>query len=153
MRLLFPIFILIIFALPAISQNSNAALTSSTTTSTSTSGDDVARPKNGGKTPVPPDKARPIDIPKTTSAITIDGRPDEEAWKTAAVFKDFYQTSPGYNTEPSKPTEVRMMYDEHDLYIAFKCWDDKDKIRATVAQYLTPDHMITVITNPAGGAK
>ena len=134
MRLLFPIFILIIFALPAISQNSNAALTSSTTTSTSTSGDDVARPKNGGKTPVPPDKARPIDIPKTTSAITIDGRPDEEAWKTAAVFKDFYQTSPGYNTEPSKPTEVRMMYDEHDLYIAFKCWDDKDKIRATVAK-------------------
>jgi predicted Zn-dependent peptidase len=28
-----------------------------------------------------------------------------------------------------------------------------EKIRATVAQYLTPDHMITVITNPAGGAK
>ena len=28
-----------------------------------------------------------------------------------------------------------------------------DKIRATVAQYLSPEHMITVLTNPAGGAK
>ena len=27
-----------------------------------------------------------------------------------------------------------MMYDEHNLYVAFKCWDDKDKIRATVAK-------------------
>ncbi len=26
------------------------------------------------------------------------------------------------------------MYDEKNLYIAFKCWDDKDKIRATVAK-------------------
>ena len=28
-----------------------------------------------------------------------------------------------------------------------------EKIRATVAQYLSPEHMLTVITNPAGGAK
>jgi len=28
-----------------------------------------------------------------------------------------------------------------------------DKIRATVATYLVPEHMITVITNPAGGGK
>jgi hypothetical protein len=27
-----------------------------------------------------------------------------------------------------------MMYDEKHLYIAFKCWDEKDKIRATVAR-------------------
>lgn len=27
-----------------------------------------------------------------------------------------------------------MMYDEHHLYVAFKCWDEKDKIRATVAK-------------------
>ena len=55
-------------------------------------------------------------------------------WKTAAVFKDFYQTGPGDNIAPSKPTEVMMMYDEKNLYIAFKCWDEKDKIRATVAK-------------------
>ena len=90
--------------------------------------------RKGGKVVVPPEKARPVTIPKTASAITVDGIPNEEAWKTAAVFKDFYQTGPGYNTEPSKPTEVLVMYDEHYLYVAFKCWDDKDKIRATVAK-------------------
>ena len=90
--------------------------------------------KYGGKIPVPISKAGPITIPKAAAAIMIDGRLDEEAWKSAAVFKDFYQTGPGYNTEPSKPTEAYMMYDEHNLYIGFRCWDDKDKIRATIAK-------------------
>lgn len=83
---------------------------------------------------LPPEKANPVVIPKIETAIKVDGNPDEEVWKTAAVFKDFYQTSPGDNISPSKPTEVMMMYDEKNLYIAFKCWDEKDKIRATVAK-------------------
>jgi hypothetical protein len=92
-----------------------------------------ARP--GGKvTSLPPEKSRPMNIPKATAAPVIDGKIDEEAWRSAAVFKDFYQTGPGYNTAPSRPTEVYMMYDEKNLYVAFKCWDEKDKIRATVAK-------------------
>ncbi len=83
---------------------------------------------------VPPEKLRPMPIPKAAVGVVIDGRPDEEAWKQAAVFKDFYQTYPGNNTAPSKPTEFLMMYDEKNLYVAWKCWDDKDKIRATVAK-------------------
>ncbi|PYT00398.1 MAG: hypothetical protein DMF63_07455 [Acidobacteria bacterium] len=84
---------------------------------------------------IPAEKARPVNIPKINPVgITIDGRPDEEMWKTAALFKDFYQTSPGDNISPSKPTEVLMMYDEKNLYVAFKCWDEKDKIRASVAK-------------------
>jgi hypothetical protein len=87
-----------------------------------------------GKIMVPPEKLRPVVIPKSTAGITIDGKPEEEIWKQAAVFKDFYQTSPGNNTQPSKPTEVLVMYDEKHLYVAFKCWDDKSGIRATVAK-------------------
>ena len=83
---------------------------------------------------VPPEKASPINIPKISSPLVIDGKPDEESWKTAAIFKDFYQTYPGDNIAPSKPTEVFLMYDEKHLYIAFKCFDEKDKIRATVAK-------------------
>ena len=97
------------------------------------SGDTPATVKVGSVT-LPPEKARPMVVPKFSSPIVIDGKPDEEAWKDAAVFKDFYQTNPGDNIAPSKPTEVLMMYDEKNLYIAFKCWDDKDKIRATVAK-------------------
>ena len=87
-----------------------------------------------GSVVVPPEKLRPMPIPKAAVGVVIDGRPDEEAWKQAALFKDFYQTYPGNNTAPSKPTEFMMMYDEKNLYVAFKCWDDKDKIRATVAK-------------------
>ena len=94
----------------------------------------VAVAPKGGKVNVPPEKAQPVSIPKLSTAITIDGKPDEEVWQKAAVFKDFYQTGPGYNTEPSKPTEVLVMYDEKNLYVAFKCWDEKDKIRASVAK-------------------
>ncbi len=103
--------------------------------SASTAGSPATRSASrSGKVEVPPEKAKPITIPLSSVPIVIDGRPDEDAWKQAAVFKDFYQTGPGYNTEPSRPTEVLMMYDEHNLYVAFKCWDEKDKIRATVAK-------------------
>src|SRR5829696_6083711 len=94
----------------------------------------TAAPVKKGGIDVPAEKANPITIPKLSIAITVDGRLNEEAWKTAAVFKDFYQTNPGDNIAPSKPTEVLMMYDEKHLYVAFKCWDEKDKIRATVAK-------------------
>ncbi|MEO8574837.1 MAG: DUF5916 domain-containing protein, partial [Pyrinomonadaceae bacterium] len=91
--------------------------------------------KKNPRVELPPEKARPVTIPKIDPVgLVIDGRPDEEMWKTASVFKDFYQTSPGDNIAPSKPTEVLMMYDEKNLYVAFKCWDEKDKIRATVAK-------------------
>lgn len=83
---------------------------------------------------LPPEKTRPMTIPKLGSPVVIDGKPDEEVWKTAAVFKDFYQTSPGNNTAPSKPTEVSVLYDEKHLYVAFKCWDDKGAVRGTVAK-------------------
>jgi hypothetical protein len=88
----------------------------------------------GGKVEVPAEKARPIKIPLSVTAPVIDGHIDEEVWKQAAVFKDFYQTNPGNNTAPSKPTEVYMFYDQKNLYVAFKCWDERDKIRATVAK-------------------
>jgi hypothetical protein len=91
-------------------------------------------PPKTGSVVIPPEKARPQPVPKIAMGITIDGRADEEAWKTATVFKDFYQTYPGDNIAASKPTEVLMMYDEKNLYVAFKCWDEKDKIRATVAK-------------------
>ncbi len=86
------------------------------------------------KSELPPEKATPVKIPLAVDMPMIDGKLDEEIWKQAAVFKDFIQTSPGDRIAPSKPTEVYVFYDEKNLYIGFKCWDDKDKIRATVAK-------------------
>lgn len=96
-------------------------------------------PSNGATTAVrnivlPPEKSAPVVIPFASQAPTIDGKVDETIWKAGARFTDFYQTSPGDNIAPSRPTEVYMLYDREHVYIAFKCWDEKDKIRATVAR-------------------
>jgi hypothetical protein len=64
----------------------------------------------------------------------IDGKLDDEVWKTAAVFKDFVQIEPGDNIAPSRPTEAFMGYDSKNLYFAFHCYDEPDKVRATVAK-------------------
>lgn len=83
---------------------------------------------------VPAEKTQPVRIAKFDKAPVIDGRLDDDVWKTAAVFKDFYQTSPGDNVAPSKPTETMIGYDAKTLYIAFHCFDEPDKVRATVAK-------------------
>ncbi len=76
----------------------------------------------------------PVTVPKFAASPVIDGKLDDAVWKQAAVLKDFIQTSPGDNISPSKPTEVYLGYDEKYFYVAFKCWDEKDKIRASVVQ-------------------
>ncbi|HEX8921670.1 MAG TPA: carbohydrate binding family 9 domain-containing protein, partial [Pyrinomonadaceae bacterium] len=83
---------------------------------------------------LPPEKAQPVRVARFDHAPVIDGRLDDEAWKQAAVFKDFYQVQPGDNTQPSKPTEVRLGYDAKTLYVAFRAFDEQGKVRATIAK-------------------
>jgi uncharacterized protein DUF5916/cellulose/xylan binding protein with CBM9 domain len=83
---------------------------------------------------IPPEKAKPITIPRFEHPPVIDGKLDDDVWKGAAVFKDFVQISPGDNIAPSRPTEAMMGYDAKTLYIAFHCYDEPDKVRATVAK-------------------
>ena len=81
-----------------------------------------------------PEKTRPVRIPRFDKAPTVDGRLDEEVWSRAAVLGNFYQTSPGDNISPSKPTEVLIGYDANNLFIAFRAHDEPGKVRATVAK-------------------
>lgn len=136
MKYIFLLIVIIVSTAAVHAQPANDVETGESSSSgvSTKSASNSAKPVKEGKVSIPPEKARPIGIPKIGIPISIDGRVDEEAWKDAAVFKDFYQTSPGDNTEASKPTEVYMMYDEKHLYIAFRCWDERDKIRATVAK-------------------
>src|SRR5687768_6775264 len=84
--------------------------------------------------PLPPEKQNPVSIPRFESPPVIDGRLDDVVWKSAAVFKDFYQTYPGDNIAPSKPTEVFLGYDSRMLYVAFHAYDEPNKVRATLAK-------------------
>src|SRR6185436_14644393 len=83
---------------------------------------------------LPPEKSKPVGVPRFETAPVIDGKLDDAVWKQAAVFKDFYQTNPGDNIAPSKPTEAMIGYDARTLYLAFRCFDEPDKIRATIAK-------------------
>ena len=83
---------------------------------------------------IPPEKSEPVRVPRFDAPPVIDGKLDDEVWKTAAVFKDFYQIQPGDNIAPSKPTETMIGYDSKTLYLAFHCFDEPDKVRATVAK-------------------
>jgi len=93
-------------------------------------------PSSGDKVPfgLTADKKRPVKVARFAAAPVIDGRLDDEMWKTTQILKDFIQTSPADNVQASRPTEVMLGYDEKNLYIAFKCFDEKDKIRATLAK-------------------
>src|SRR5947208_821242 len=84
------------------------------------------------KITLPAEKSQPVKLPRFEKAPVIDGKLDDEVWTHAVVLKDFYQVQPGDNIAPSKPTEVLLGYDSKFLYIAFHCYDEPDKVRATI---------------------
>jgi hypothetical protein len=43
---------------------------------------------------IPPEKSKPVTVPKFDKAPVIDGRLDDDIWQKAAVLKDFYQIQP-----------------------------------------------------------
>src|SRR5213075_139805 len=71
---------------------------------------------------IPPEKAKPIQVPRFDKPPLIDGKLDDEVWKQAVTLKDFIQTHPGDNAPPSRAT------------VAMICYDEPDKVRATVAK-------------------
>ncbi|TCK85799.1 DUF5916 domain-containing protein [Albibacterium bauzanense] len=56
-------------------------------------------------------------IKKTTSPIVVDGLMDDEAWAQAEVAKDFFMILPMDTSFAKQQTEVRMTYDDRNIYI------------------------------------
>ncbi len=90
--------------------------------------------KKGSPKVVPPEKAEPLKITLFAKPPVIDGKLDDEAWKSAAVFKDFYQWRPSDSSPASARTEVYAGYDTRFVYFAFHAYDDPSKVRASVAK-------------------
>lgn len=83
---------------------------------------------------LPPEKAQPVKLPLFNKPPVVDGKLDDDAWKSAAVFKDFHQWRPSDTAAASARTEVFAGYDSRFIYFAFHAYDDPDKVRATVAK-------------------
>ncbi len=62
-----------------------------------------------------------IHIHKINEPILIDGKMDEPAWKNAATVNSFFRVLPMDTGKAVVPTEVRMCYDEKNLYIIAIC--------------------------------
>ena len=55
----------------------------------------------------------------TPENITIDGKINEESWKTAAIAGDFimYEPDNGIPISENKKTEVKVLYDNTAVYV------------------------------------
>lgn len=59
---------------------------------------------------------------RASSSIRIDGVMDEAAWLGANVATDFYMVLPMDTSKARVRTEVRMTYDDHNLYLVAVCF-------------------------------
>ncbi len=57
------------------------------------------------------------------SPIVIDGILDETEWSLAQPAVDFTQKEPREGQPATEPTEVRLLYDDENLYIGIYCFD------------------------------
>ena len=81
----------------------------------------------------PPKTARATRI--VGPAPRIDGELDDPAWQHAAVISDFVQKIPVEGAEPSVATEVRILYDDHALYVGARMRrSDPNAIRTSITR-------------------
>ena len=53
----------------------------------------------------------------------IDGKLTDACWKTGVWSAGFTQQIPNQGKSPSQNTEIKILYDNNNLYVAFKCYD------------------------------
>ena len=69
------------------------------------------------------------------AAPHIDGILDDPAWAQAPVIADFVQKTPVEGASPSVPTEVRILYDDHGLYVGARLKrPDPNAIRTSITR-------------------
>ena len=68
---------------------------------------------------------------RTFQAIEIDGDLTEPDWQNAKRIGQFVQMEPDYGKPMTETTEVRILYDEKNIYFGFTCFDsDISKVAA-----------------------
>ncbi len=70
----------------------------------------------------PPRVYRTVRLPGPPPVI--DGRLDDDAWHEGEWAGDYTQQMPTEGAKPSAPTELKILYDDHNIYIAIRAYDD-----------------------------
>lgn len=95
------------------------------------SGAEVAAPEPSGTLGSPLAQAatkRRIHAARVCEPIKIDGRLDEPAWSRAEASDDFVQQEPDPGRPASEKTEVRVLYDDENLYIGIRAYDSQPNL-------------------------
>ena len=88
------------------------------------------------------DSVDPAELPlKTTRAVristppVIDGDLSDAVWQEAQPVTDLIQVEPENLVPPTESTEVRILYDDENLYVAFRNFDSQpDRIMKRLAR-------------------
>ncbi len=72
--------------------------------------------------PAPP-PATSVRATRATVAPVIDGRDTDAVWRTAPAISEFLEARPSEGAEPRLPTEARVAYDAHNLYVFVRAYD------------------------------
>ena len=68
-------------------------------------------------------------------APDIDGVLNEQTWNNAEWSGDFIQRDPYENDQPSQQTAIKILYDDQNLYVAVRAYDDEpEKIERRLAR-------------------
>ena len=73
--------------------------------------------------PPPPATATSVRAVRAVTPPVIDGRDDDAIWRTAPVINQFRESRPNEGAAPKQPTEARIAYDAHNLYVFVRAFD------------------------------
>lgn len=65
----------------------------------------------------------------------IDGLVDDPAWAAVEWSGDFVQREPDDGAPPSRPSQVKVLYDDGALYFAFRLFDDPARVAPILARH------------------
>ncbi|QLG44921.1 DUF5916 domain-containing protein [Costertonia aggregata] len=75
----------------------------------------------------PPETPVTIMASRANSTITVDGRLDESDWNLAEPITDFFRVEPVQGGAIKNPTEVRILFDDKNLYFGIFAQDSLGK--------------------------
>ncbi len=71
---------------------------------------------------------------KITGNIKVDGKADDAAWKDAEKITDFIISTPDFGKQPTKNTEVKIVYNNEAIFVLATMFDDVKNIRRQLTQ-------------------
>lgn len=117
--------------------------------------------------PPPPDTQTVGKAVRAAVAPTIDGRDTDAVWQLAPAMTDFRQFDPGENLAPTFRTDVRVAYDNRNLYVLVRAFDPhpdsltpllsrrdvktaSDQLKIVIDAYNDRRSGVEMAVNPAG---